>query len=107
MLGTHGRPARGRLELTVFSSAGRLLRTADVELATARDNDWLRFEFAPIADATGCPFLLRFSLADAGPRTTLSLYDTAVAGTRLPHRALRRLGLLRARDSLYCRLRYA
>jgi len=107
MLGTHGRPAHGRLELTVLSSAGRLLRTATVELATARDNDWLRFEFAPIADAAGCPFLLRFRLADPGPRTTLSLYDTAVASTRLPHRALRRLGLLRPRESLYCRLRYA
>jgi hypothetical protein len=84
-----------------------VVRTATVQLATARDNDWLRFEFAPIADAAGCPFLLRFSLADPGPRTTLSLYDTAVASTRLPHRALRRLGLLRPRESLYCRLRYA
>jgi hypothetical protein len=91
----------------VLSSAGTVVRTATVELATARDNDWLRFEFAPIADAAGCPFLLRFTLADPGPRTKLSLYDKSSDSRRFMQRVIRRLGLLTPRKSLYCRMRYA
>jgi glycosyltransferase involved in cell wall biosynthesis len=107
LVDTHQRPARGRLELTVLSAAGNVVRTATADLATARDNEWLPFQFAPIAHATDCPFVLRFSLADPGPRTKLSLYDMAADGARISHRAMRRLGLHSTRDSLCCRLRYA
>jgi glycosyltransferase involved in cell wall biosynthesis len=107
LVDTHQRPARGRLELTVLSAAGNVVRTATADLATARDNEWLPFQFAPIAHATDCPFVLRFSLADPGPRTKLSLYDRAPNASGLAPRTLRRLGLFPPRTSLYCRLRYA
>jgi hypothetical protein len=107
LVATHQQDASGRVRLTVLSSAGTVVRTADVELATARDNDWLRFEFAPIADATGRPFLLRFSLTAPGPRTKLSLYDKSADSRRFLERVIRRLGLLTPRTSLYCRMRYA
>jgi hypothetical protein len=107
LVATHQQEASGRVRLTVLSSAGTVVRTATVQLATARDNDWLRFEFAPIADAAGCPFLLRFTLADPGPRTKLSLYDKSSDSRRFMQRVIRRLGLLTPRKSLYCRMRYA
>jgi O-antigen biosynthesis protein len=107
LVGTHQQPARGRLALHVLSAPGHVVRTATVDLATARDNDWLPFHFPPIANAAGRPFLLRFSLAHPSPPTKLSLYDTAANATRLPARLLRRLGLHPPRESLYCRLRYA
>jgi hypothetical protein len=107
LVGTHQRRASGRLELTVASATGNVVRTATVDLAAARDNEWLRFEFAPIANAADCPFVLRFSLANPGPRTKLSLYDLAPDVSALAPRALRRLGLSPPRASLYCRTRYA
>ncbi|HXJ84312.1 MAG TPA: glycosyltransferase, partial [Candidatus Methylomirabilis sp.] len=107
LVGTHQRTASGRLDLALLSPAGDVLRTACVDLATARDNDWLAFTFAPIHNAAGRPFLLRFSLANPGPDTRLSLYDLAPLPTRLTTRALRRLHPPATRDSLYCRLRYA
>ena len=107
LVGTHQQPPRGRLQLTVLSPPGHVLRTSTVDLATARDNDWLRFDFPPIANAPGSPFLLRFSLTDPGPQTKLSLYDMAADAATLTHRALRRLRPTTPRDTLYCRTRYA
>jgi hypothetical protein len=107
LIGTHHQSASGSCELTILSPAGHVVRTATVDLATARDNDWLRFDFAPIANATGYPFRLRFALPHPIPPTKLSLYDTQPGATRLARRALRRLGLPPTRDSLYCRIRYA
>jgi len=107
LVGTHQQRASGRLELVVLSGAGNVVRRATADLAAAGDNEWLHFEFAPIANAAGCAFVLRFRLAAPGPGTRLSLYDTAAEATRPTRRALRRLGLHPTRNSLYCRLRYA
>ena len=67
LIGTHHQSARGHCELTILSPAGHVVRSATVDLATARDNDWLRFDFAPIANATGYPFRLRFALIHPTP----------------------------------------
>jgi len=107
LVGTHQQQASGRLELTVLSGAGDVIRRAAVDLTTAGDNEWVHFEFTPIANAAGCAFVLRFQLVGAGPGTRLSLYDTAAEAARPTRRALRRLGLHPVRESLYCRLRYA
>jgi hypothetical protein len=107
LVGTHQQPAHGFLELTVLSPAGPVVRAARADLTTIRDNDWVRFEFAPIANAVGLPFVLRFGLTDPGRRTKLSLYDVGQGETSLFRRALRRLRLAPARDSLYCRTRFA
>ncbi|HXJ84311.1 MAG TPA: glycosyltransferase [Candidatus Methylomirabilis sp.] len=106
LLGTHQRSASGRLALEVRSEAGRVVRTVTVDLATARDNEWVRFAFAPIANAANRPFLLRFSLTDPGPDTILSLYVTAPPEQEFRRRVRRRLGLP-VSAALYCRTRYA
>jgi hypothetical protein len=107
LVGTHQQSARGRLELTVLSPNGRVMRVAHADLATARDNDWLRFDFAPIVNSAGCPFRLRFALTTLGPRPRLSLYEATPDARRLSRRVGRYLGLAAAGDSLYCRPRYA
>jgi len=106
LVGTHLRPARGSLELRVVSPAGRMLREATTDLSAARDNDSLRYRFAPIRNSRQQRFRLEFRLRNGGSETRLSLYQVSPApGT--PRRALRgiarRLALPLRGTGLYCR----
>ncbi len=110
LIGTHQRPADGQLTVRVLSPKGRVLRQASADLAGARDNDWLAFHFAPIANACGQPFTLEFTLSGAGPQTNVSIYETLPAegkALRLVRYALGRLGRRQSRKSLHCHLKYA
>jgi hypothetical protein len=107
LLGTHQRRAAGRLELTVLSPQGNVVRTAHADLEAAGDNEWLRFDFAPVANAAGGVFVLRLRLRRADRATRLSVYDRDPAAGALAQRVARRLHLAGVRDSLYGRLRYA
>jgi hypothetical protein len=104
-LGTHRRPASGELHLAVRSGGGDA-RAARVDLAGVRDNEWVRFDFAPIADSAGRAFRVTFTLIGAGD-TALSLYEAAAVGAGIGSRLVHRLGVGPARDALYCCLRYA
>ncbi len=110
LIGTHQRRACGLVRLHVFNQSGQLLRETSVDLARARDNAWLRFRFEPLAENDGEPVLIQFTLAHAGPRTLVSLYDTAPTENRFNRvvsRLVRRVGAAAPRNSLYCRMWYA
>jgi hypothetical protein len=105
-LGTHRRPATGELHLVVRSRGGTT-RRARVDLAGVRDNEWVRFDFAPIEDSAGRAFRLAFTLAGPGAETALSLYEAVAVDAGIASRLVNRLGVGPARDGLYCCLRYA
>lgn len=105
LIGTHRRPARGRLTLRVLSPGGRVLRRCVADLARARDNDWLSFRFPPVLNSDGVPFELKFRISEARPQTRLSFYEANPTENRL-RRALRRAGVPLRGNSLYCRMYY-
>jgi hypothetical protein len=106
LVGTHERPASGRLILRVISPAGHVLRHVEIDLATARDNDWLDFTFEPITNAPAASLILEFKLRHLGSGTRLSLYESSPPEGR-PKRLLRRLGLTLPGNILYRREWYA
>lgn len=106
LVGTHMRPASGQLVLTVHSPGGRALRRVAVDLDGARDNDWLSFRFPAIRNASGVSFLLKFELANPGPETVVSLYQTSPNPRREVATArhfAQRIGLTLQGRNLYCR----
>lgn len=105
LVGTHQRPASGRLTLHVCSANGRSLRETTVDLAEARDNQPLAFRFDPISNAVGVPFDLKFSVSQAGPDTRISLFENNPPENKL-RRGLRRAGVRLRGNSLYCRMCY-
>ena len=103
LIGTHRRPASGRLRLRILSEAQRdLLRETFVDLALVRDNDWLELRFPPIANSASVPFVLEFTLMDRQPDTRVSLYESNPP-ERKYRRFFRRAGLRLSGNSLYCR----
>jgi len=109
-VGTYQRLLAGALVLRVRSAGGNLLREVRVDLAHARDNDWLQFRFAPIANSAGHTFRLEFQIEKAGRGTRLSFYQNAPTPRRAIHlfrRALQMLGIRLHSSQLHCREWYA
>ncbi len=105
VVGTHHLPAEGRLRLRVLSESGTLLRETTADLSKVRDNDWLRFCFAPLEVSTSIPFILEFRLLNRGPQTLISFFEGGLMESKF-RRLLRRLGLRHKGNSLYCRIWY-
>lgn len=105
VVGTHQQPARGRMNLRVQTESGTLLRETTVDLAKARDNDWLRFRFSPLELSALTPFLLEFRLIDPGPKTMISFFETTPTESTF-HRIVRRSGLKHRGNDPYCRMWY-
>jgi glycosyltransferase involved in cell wall biosynthesis len=105
LVGTHQRVASGKMNLLVFSDKGYLLREISVDLARARDNDWLEFRFPPIANADCVPFTLEFSINNSGEQTRISFYESNPREGTV-RRLLRRGGMRLGGNKLYCRTWY-
>jgi hypothetical protein len=111
LIGTHARPASGELVLRIHTStstgaAERALRSVRFDLQKARDNDWVELRFPPIRNAQGHKFILEFTLANPGPQTLISLYQSAPLpgkAERIYRRIARELGAILQGEQLYCR----
>jgi glycosyltransferase involved in cell wall biosynthesis len=109
LIGTHMRPASGKLKLNIHAGNGMLLRQVCVGLSQALDNDWLGFQFPPITNSADTLFCLEFKLENPGPKTMISIYETNPVEGRLRRifwRVLRTFGLPINRNGLYCRHYY-
>jgi hypothetical protein len=106
LVGTHMRPASGTLQLAVYAPSGERVREATVELAGTRDTSWVTLAFAPIANARGQAFTLRFALTGPQPATRISLWE-ANPPERVYRHLLRRLGLPLPGNQLCCRMLFA
>ena len=106
LVGTHMRPASGTLQLAVYAPSGERVREATVELAGTRDTSWVTLAFAPIANARGQAFTLRFALIGPQPATRISLWE-ANPPERVYRHLLRRLGLPLPGNQLCCRMLFA
>jgi glycosyltransferase involved in cell wall biosynthesis len=105
LIGTHRQTARGVLRMRVLSETGHPLREVSVDLVHARDNDWLEFRFSPVASSACTPFVVEFTINDAGPQTRISFYENNPRED-VARRLLRRAGIPLSGNRLYCRLRY-
>jgi len=76
-------PITGTLKLRVFLSTDRLLRETSADLARARDNDWLSFRFAPIANSHRQAFILEFNLINGGSQTSISFCENVPSQNKL------------------------
>jgi O-antigen biosynthesis protein len=106
LLNTHQRLIGGNLVLHIFSKAGGLLRETQVDLEQAHDNDWLEFNFTPIANSASIPFRLEFVITDSHPETLISFYKATPQESRMD-RLLRKLKLKTSVNTLYYRMRHA
>jgi glycosyltransferase involved in cell wall biosynthesis len=105
-IGTHLRQASGQLIMAIYSATGNLLRSVSIELARARDNDWVEFRFQSIVNSMGQQFRLEFRLENPGRGTKVSLYQNAPHAPRslyLSWRVIQTLGFKFVSHQLYCR----
>jgi O-antigen biosynthesis protein len=105
LVGAHRRPDSGALRLQVLSEIGKLLREVSVDLCEARHNNWFEFRFDPIENTCGRSFTLEFAVMNSKPKILIRLYESNPPEIFL-RRILRRAGLLRSGNSLYCSMRY-
>lgn len=109
MVGTHGGPTGGALELKILSKAGNLLRRVNLPLENIYDNDWIQFRFEPIQNSREMIFILKLQPLNPPPAMRISLYENAPREL-LAKRAIRKyarfVSLKLASQNLYCRLYY-
>lgn len=103
---TQQRPVSGTLRLRVYGARGQLLRETAVNLTQARDQEWLRLSFEPIANSAHESFELEFTIMDPGPGQVVGLFESNPLEP-LYKRGLRRLGIPLAGNTLYCKLWYS
>jgi glycosyltransferase involved in cell wall biosynthesis/GT2 family glycosyltransferase len=74
-VGTHRKPASGKLRLQVLTAEHAPLRDTSVDLDGFADNSYATFRFEPIANSGGRDFLLRFEVEDPSGQTEVSLFE--------------------------------
>jgi O-antigen biosynthesis protein len=106
LIGTHQQTATGVLKMRVLSEAGHPLREISVDLVHARDNDWLGFQFPPIANSNSIRFVIEFTITNPGLKTRISFYENNPRESAA-RRLLRCVGLRLPGNTLYYRAWYA
>jgi O-antigen biosynthesis protein len=106
MLGTHLKPASGKVVLQVETLSGVIVRTVALDLREARDNEWIKFRFPVLRNSKNQHFKLKFFLQNPDASTQVSVYQgpTSTASyVRTQRRIARILGIQQKGGQLYCR----
>ena len=105
LVGTHPQSAIGVLTMRVFSEYGNLLRETSVDLAHARNDEWLSFRFPSISNSSGRSFVLRFTCPVKGKDAETALYQINFQEP-IYQRLFRKTGFKITGNSLQCRVWY-